>query len=400
MDFPYLVGITRRTPSRILFLVVDGIGGMPHPATGKSELETARIPNLDRLAQHSATGLITPVAPGIAPGSGPGHLALFGYDPLKYLIGRGVLEALGSDVALAPGDVAARGNFCTLTPDGLVADRRAGRVHSETSGKLCHQLNRVSVPGARIEVHPGKEHRFTLVLRGEGLSEEVSDTDPSHDGVAPLAAKALTPAAQKTAALVNAFVGAAHRTLRGQEQANGVLLRGLSKVPALPPMGHAYKLHPAAIAAYPMYRGLAHVLGMTVLPTGPSFQDEVDTLQQHFTSHDFFYLHYKPADAAGEDGDFDEKVRALETLDGFIPALLDLKPDVLVVTGDHATPAVLAAHSWHPVPLLIHAASTQGDGVPRFTERAFANGSLGRLPSVGTMLLVLAHAGKLSKFGP
>jgi 2,3-bisphosphoglycerate-independent phosphoglycerate mutase len=256
------------------------------------------------------------------------------------------------------------------------------------------------VEGVRIEVHPGKEHRFALVLRGERLSEDVSDTDPNRQDVPALKAKALKPEAERTAAAINAFVEQARERLRDQEQANFVTLRGLSKAPTLPQMGAAYALSPAAIAAYPMYRGLASVLGMRVIPTGATFTDEVASLREHFQEHDFFYLHYKPADAAGEDGNFDAKVRALEELDHFIPSLLDLAPDVLVVTGDHATPAVMAAHSWHPVPLIIHAAMTKGDGVPRFTERACAGGSLGRLPSVNTMLLALAHAGKLVKFGP
>lgn len=400
IDFPYLSSIVQKTPSRILMLVVDGLGGIPHPETGKSELETARLPNLDKLAQHSAAGLVTPVAPGVAPGSGPGHLALFGYDPLKYYIGRGVLEALGSGIALGQGDVAARGNFCTVSSDGVLVDRRAGRVASEVSAKLCERLNAIRVEGVRIEAHPGKEHRFALVLRGERLSEDVSDTDPNREDVPALKARALKPEAERTAAAINAFVEQARERLRDQEQANFVTLRGFSKAPTLPQMGAAYALEPAAIAGYAMYRGLASVLGMRVIPTGATFADEVASLREHFKEHDFFYLHYKPADAAGEDGNFDAKVRALEELDRFIPSLLDLAPDVLVVTGDHATPAVMAAHSWHPVPLIIHSSATRGDGVPRFTERACAGGSLGRLPSVNTMLLALAHAGKLVKFGP
>lgn len=400
IDFPHLSSIVQKTPSRILMLVVDGLGGLPHPDTGKSELETARLSNLDALAQHSAAGLITPVVHGVAPGSGPGHLALFGYDPVKYYIGRGVLETLGLGVPLRQGDVAARGNFCTISSQGVIVDRRAGRVASEVSARLCERLNAIRVDGAAIEVHAGKEHRFALVLRGGGLSQDVSDTDPNRQDVPALKAKALSPAAERTAAVVNAFVDQARQRLRDQEQANFITLRGFSQVPTLPQMGPSYALEPAAIAAYPMYRGLASVLGMRVIPTGSTFADEVATMRENWTRHDFFYLHYKPADTAGEDGNFEAKVRALEQLDAFIPALLDLRPEVLVVTGDHATPAVLAAHSWHPVPLIIHAASTRGDGVPRFTERACATGSLGRLSSVNTMLLAMAHAGKLVKYGP
>ena len=400
IDFPPLSSIVQKTPSRILMLVVDGLGGIPHPDTRKSELERAELPNLDALAQHSAAGLITPVVPGVAPGSGPGHLALFGYDPVKYYIGRGVLETLGLGVPLRQGDVAARGNFCTVSPQGVIVDRRAGRVASSVSAALCHRLNAIRLDGITVEVHPGKEHRFALVLRGDRLSEDVSDTDPNRQDVPPLKAKALNPHAERTAAVVNTFVEQAQASLRDQEQANFITLRGFSQVPSLPQMGPSYALEPAAIAAYPMYRGLAGVLGMRVIPTGGTFAEELETLREHWRRHDFVFLHYKPSDATGEDGNFDAKVRTLEQLDTFIPSLLDLKPDVLVVTGDHATPAVLAAHSWHPVPIIIHSASTRGEGVPRFTERACANGSLGRIASVNTMLLALAHAGKLVKYGP
>ncbi|MBI2935368.1 MAG: 2,3-bisphosphoglycerate-independent phosphoglycerate mutase [Chloroflexi bacterium] len=382
-------------------LVVDGLGGLPHPDTGKSELEMARIPNLDRLASESACGLITPVLPGIAPGSGPGHLALFGYDPLKHFVGRGVLEALGCDIALEPGDVAARGNFCTVTSDGLVSDRRAGRIPTEESEPLCKLLNQIKVPGIQLSVHPVKDYRFVLVLRGESLSEQVTQTDPEREGMAILSAQALLPAAEKTASAVNRFVEQARGILRSRAKANMVLLRGFSQVPVLPSMGDAYLLNPAAVAAYPMYRGLARVLGMRVITTGSTFADEVSSLSRCFHEHDFFYLHYKPADAAGEDGNFEAKVRALEQLDVFIPDLEALRPDVLVVTGDHATPAVLASHSWHPVPLLIHSQNTRGDGVSAFTERACATtGSLGRISSLNVMLLALAHGGKLAKYGP
>ena len=388
------------TPSKIVLLVVDGLGGLAHPDTGKSELETAHIPNLDALAQVSACGLTTPVLPGVAPGSGPGHLALFGYDPLKHQIGRGALEALGIEVDLAPGDVAARGNFCTVDGDGLLTDRRAGRIPTELSAPICQRLDRIEIPGVQLDVFSVQDYRFVLRLRGEGLSADVTETDPQITGAKALSAKPLKPEAQKTADLVNEFVNQAARLLSEEERANMLLLRGFAQMPVLPPMGEVYRLDPAAIAAYPMYRGLATVAGMNVIPTGRTFADEVDTLRSNWDKHDFFFIHYKPADAAGEDGDFDAKVKCLEDLDPFIPEILALEPDVLMIAGDHATPAIMAAHSWHPVPFLLHSKLTKGQGVPTFDEKACALGAIGSIPATSVMVLGLSHAGKMTKFGP
>ena len=388
------------TPSKIVLLVADGLGGLPHPDTGKSELETAHIPNLDALAGVSACGVTTPVLPGVTPGSGPGHLALFGYDPFKHQIGRGALEALGIDVELAPGDVAARGNFCTVDGDGLLLDRRAGRIPTELSAPICERLDRIQLTGVQVDVFPVQDYRFVLRMRGVGLSDAVTETDPQVTGVIALAAKPLKPEAQKTAALVNQFVSLAAQLISEEERANMLLLRGFAQMPSLPPMGEVYRLNPAAIAAYPMYRGLARVAGMKVIPTGRTFADEVDTLRENWDKHDFFFIHYKPADTAGEDGDFDAKVRCLEELDPFIPAIRELEPDVLMIAGDHSTPAIMAAHSWHPVPFLLHSKLTRGQGVPTFDEKACALGAIGSIPATSVMVLGLAHAGKMTKFGP
>ena len=388
------------TPSKIVMLVVDGLGGLPHPDTGTSELVQAHIPNLDAMARESACGLTTPVLPGVTPGSGPGHLALFGYDPLKYLIGRGALEALGIDVALDPGDVAARGNFCTVDANGVLVDRRAGRISTELCASLCQQLDRIQLDGVQLDVYPVQDYRFVLRLRGEGLSEALGETDPQQVGAPPLPVEPSLPEARQTAKLVNDFVARAKQLLAEEDRANMVLLRGFAQLPTLPPMGDVYRLDPVGIAAYPMYRGLATVAGMKVIPTGSTFADEVETLRQNFHSHDFFFIHYKPADAAGEDGDFDAKVKRLEELDPFIPLIKELEPDVFIVAGDHATPAIMAGHSWHPVPLMIHSALTRGEGVPDFSERSCGQGSIGRIPATQIMLLALAHAGKLTKFGP
>ena len=388
------------TPSKIVLLVVDGLGGLAHPDTRLSELETAHIPNLDAMALESACGLTTPVLPGVAPGSGPGHLALFGYDPLKHMIGRGALEALGIDVALEPGDIAARGNFCMVDGDGLLADRRAGRIPTQLSAPLCERLDKIEIDGFQLDVFPVQDYRFVLRLRGEGLSEFISETDPQVTGAAPLTVKPLAPGATRTAALVNEFVAQASKLLAEEERANMVLLRGFARLPDLPPMGDVYRLNTAGIAAYPMYRGLAEVAGMKVIPTGHTFGDEVETLRQNYNNHDFFFIHYKPADAAGEDGDFDAKVKCLEDLDPFIPQIRELEPDVFLVAGDHSTPAIMAAHSWHPVPFMLHSKLTRGEGVPGFNERTCAQGSVGSILATQVMLLAMSHAGKLNKYGP
>ena len=400
IDFPALADMVDSTASKIIMLVVDGLGGAPHPNTGLSELETAALPNLDRLARESSGGMTIPVLPGVAPGSGPGHLALFGYNPLKYFIGRGVLEALGIGAPLGNSDVAARGNFCTVDSRGLLTDRRAGRIPSEESFPLVEILDTIEVPGVQLSVLPVKDYRFVLIMKGAGLSDGVSETDPQRIGVEPLQVEALDASGEPTASVANAFIRQAREKLAGQSRANMVLLRGFSQLPSFPSMGESYRLNPVAIAAYPMYRGLARVVGMRVIQTGQTFEDELAALSEHYEDHDFFYLHYKPADAAGEDGDFEAKVKTLEDLDAYIPRILDLNPDVLVVAGDHSTPAVLAAHSWHPVPVLIHSRNTLGDGVEAFNERACARGSLGTFQAEYLMLQALSYADKLAKYGP
>jgi len=385
--------------SKIVLISSDGLGGLPRPETGKSELETARIPNLDRLASVSACGLLRHVAPGITPGSGPGHLGLFGYDPLRYLVGRGVLEALGIEFDLRAGDVAARGNFCTVDAAGLITDRRAGRIPTEVCVRLTERLRTIRLPGVELFVEPVKEHRFVLVMRGTGLGGRLSETDPQALGKPPLPVRALDTESARSADLVNAFIEQARALLADAAPANMVLLRGFDGVPALPRFPEVFGLRAAAIAAYPMYRGLAKVVGMDVLKTGGTFADEVVTLRQHWQSYDFFFVHYKDTDKAGEDGDFDAKVAALERLDGFIPEIEALRPDVLVVSGDHATPSILAAHGWQPVPVLLRSPYAGADPVTAFNERACAAGTLGTLPAQHLMPLVMANALRLTKFG-
>jgi len=392
-------GISTLSTTKIVLLVIYGLGGPPSPKTGKTELETADTPNLDQLATKGICGLIDPVSPGITPGSTPGHLALFGYDPVSFNIGRGVVEAMGIDFDLEPGDIAARGNFCTVDGAGLVTDRRAGRISTEKCTELCQLLDGLVLEGVRLFVCPVREHRFVVVFRGEGLAPEVSDSDPQQAGVAPRAIVALNPQADMMAAIANKFVAQAKIVLAKHHPANMVLLRGFSRRPHFPTMSEVYKLKPAAIAGYPMYRGLAKLVGMQVLETGASIMEEFATLRQNYADYDFFFLHIKGTDSAGEDGDFDRKVRIIEEVDNALPGLTSLEPDVIVVTGDHSTPALLKGHSWHPVPILLYSKWCRPDRVGEFSESACIFGGLGRFPATQIMSLAMANALKLSKFG-
>jgi 2,3-bisphosphoglycerate-independent phosphoglycerate mutase len=389
------------TPSRILLVVVDGLGGLPMEPGGPTEIEAARTPNLDALARLSSLGLLDPVGPGITPGSGPAHLALFGYDPVKYNIGRGVLEGLGIDFRLTGRDVAARFNFATADGNGNLTDRRAGRLSTEENRRLVQKLRGgVAAPaGCEIFIETVKEHRGLLVLRGDGLCGAIHDTDPQELGVPALPARALVPEAEKAAALVNEIIAQAVKALKGEKQGNTILLRGFAKHEPLPTMADRYGVDSFAVAQYPMYRGLARLVGMTVAPHTASTAEDLDALARNFSAHTFFYLHFKKTDSRGEDGDFAAKVKAIEELDGMIPALLALKPDVLAITADHSTPCRLAMHSWHPVPLLIHSPYCRTSGAPRFTERTCGAGVLSLRPSVSLMPILLANARKLIKFG-
>ncbi|MFC1967278.1 2,3-bisphosphoglycerate-independent phosphoglycerate mutase, partial [Chloroflexota bacterium] len=362
--------ISFSSPSKILLLVIDGMGGLPDPATGKTELETAHTPNLNHLAGKGICGLTNPVAPGITPGSAPGHLALFGYDPVRCNIGRGVLEAVGIDFDLKPGDVSTRGNFCTIDEKGLVTDRRAGRISTEQCAELCQLLDGISVGNVKVLVSPVKEHRFVAVFRGEGLTDQVSESDPQQTGIAPREFKPLAKEAGKMADTVNAFAAQAKAKLVGRQPANMLLLRGFSTHPHLPSIEEIYKLNPAAIAVYPMYRGLAKLAGMEILPTGTTLEEEVATLKQHYAGHDFFFMHVKWTDSSGEDGDFNRKVNVFEQIDRIIPEILNLEPDVIVIAGDHSTPAMLKGHSWHPVPVLLYSKYCRPDKVTEFSESA------------------------------
>jgi 2,3-bisphosphoglycerate-independent phosphoglycerate mutase len=385
--------------SKIVLLVADGLGGLPLEPGGKTELETARTPHLDALAQRGTLGLSVPVLPGIAPGSGPGHLGLFGYDPLQFRIGRGVLEALGIDFALGPNDVAIRGNFCTIDAAGNITDRRAGRIGSDIGAKLCEKLAKIAIPGVEVFVKPVKEYRLVIVFRGDGLGGNVEDTDPQATGVPPLSAVARTDCSQKTADIANEFLRQAREILKNDAPANFLTLRGIDKLPAIPTFQEVYGLRAGAIAVYPMYRGLARLVSMDVLDAGQTLSDQMARLEAAWNDYDFFFIHFKYTDSTGEDGNFAAKVQRTEELDTCIPRITALQPTVIVVTGDHSTPSKLKSHSWHPVPTLLAADSCRFDGSTEFGEAACLRGGLGQFEAKYLMLLAMAHAGRFDKYG-
>ncbi|MGI2335343.1 MAG: 2,3-bisphosphoglycerate-independent phosphoglycerate mutase [Dehalogenimonas sp.] len=388
-----------KTDSKIVMLVLDGIGGIQHPETGLSELETAITPNLDALAARSICGMSVPVIPGITPGSAPGHLGLFGYDPLEYFIGRGVLEALGIDFELQDGDIAARGNFCTLNENGVIVDRRAGRISTEAGAKLAELLCGITIDGVDIIVKPVKDHRMVAIFRGEGLSEAITDTDPQRIGIKPHLVESLDSNGSRMAAVVNQFTEQANRILNDHYPANGLVFRGFSTIPDYPRFSEVYKLDACAIASYPMYRGLAKVVGMTIIKTGQTLWDEIQSLTDNYLKYNYFFIHYKATDATGEDGEFGRKVAMIEELDRVIPQIEALAPDVIVVTGDHSTPSIMKGHSWHSVPVMISGAFCRPDTVKTFNETACLQGGLGHLAACQIMPIAMANAMKLGKYG-
>ncbi|MCG0278767.1 MAG: 2,3-bisphosphoglycerate-independent phosphoglycerate mutase [Thermanaeromonas sp.] len=401
----FLEELSQPSQTKMVLVVLDGLGGLPVPELGnKTELEAASTPNLDELAARSSLGLAHPVMPGITPGSSAGHLALFGYDPTKYVIGRGILEALGIGFDIKPQDIAIRGNFCTVEKRGselVVTDRRAGRPSTDHTVRICQRLQEIirDIEGVEVFIRPVKEHRFVVVLRGEGLDPRVKDTDPQKEGVAPLTPEPLAPEASRTASVTRKLLERIGEILADEPQTNYALLRGFSSQPGLTPFPERFKLKAGAIAVYPMYRGLASLVGMDVLALkGETLADEISTLKEQWGSYDFFFLHIKATDSRGEDGDFNGKIKVIEDFDKHLPSILELKPDVLVITGDHSTPSIYAAHSWHPVPFLLHSCWVRAEREAGFNEYACARGMLGQFPLLYTMNLMLAHAGRLEKF--
>ncbi|MCZ7543050.1 MAG: 2,3-bisphosphoglycerate-independent phosphoglycerate mutase [Anaerolineae bacterium] len=393
-----------RQAAKILLLIMDGLGGLPVEPGGPTELEAAHTPHMDRLAAEGTCGLSIPIARGVAPGSGPAHLALFGYDPLKYEIGRGMLECIGIGMDIGPKDVAIRGNFCTVDANGVITDRRAGRIPTEKCAELVAKLRAIEIPPYEITVEPVKEYRFGVVIRGEGLSGDIDDTDPQVTGKAPLPAVPRSPAAQKTADLVNEWIARVAAILKDEHPANMVTLRGFSMDPSLPKYADVYRLKAACVAVYPMYKGVSQLVGMDVIETDPhdAPADEFKRVMQQFEAgYDFVFCHIKYTDSRGEDGDFAAKAKVIESVDAALPVLLgETGPDVIVITGDHSTPAKYKAHSWHPVPLLLWAPETHmPDRATAFGERECMGGGLGHFPATDIMPLALAHANRMNKFG-
>jgi 2,3-bisphosphoglycerate-independent phosphoglycerate mutase len=385
--------------TKIVLLVADGLGGLPVEVNGRTELESARTPNLDACAREGVCGLSIPVLPGITPGSGPGHLGLFGYDPLQYRIGRGILEALGINFEVGPKDVAVRGNFCTVDDAGKITDRRAGRPTTERCVEMCRHLQGIRIPGLQVFVEPVREHRFVVVLRGDGLGDAVNDTDPQQVGAKPLEARGGDEASRLTAKAVNQFVVEAAKVLRPHAPTNMVTLRGFARYPKISTVQDIYGLRAAALAVYPMYKGLARLVGMEVVDAGTTLTDQVEALRRLYTSFDFFFLHYKYTDSTGEDGNFAAKVEMIERLDAEIPKIRALNPDVLIVTGDHSTPSKLRSHSWHPVPTLMLASTCRPDPVTEFGETQCLGGGLGQFQAMYLLPMAMAHALRLGKYG-
>ncbi len=402
MDLQFLHKLITPAETKMVMLVMDGLGGLPMEPGGRTELETARTPNLDALANQSALGLSVPVGPGITVESGPGHLALFGYDPLQYRMGRGVLEAVGIGFDLQPDDIAVRGNFCTVDANGVVIDRRAGRIPSEVSKELSGLLT-TRIEDVDIHVETVREHRLAIILRGPGLSTEVSETDPLKNGCHPLPIRALNLGAEKTARVLEQFLQRSQKVMashKPQQPANMLLMRGFDRYPQFPKFPDLFGMRSAAIAVYPSYRGIAKLVGMQVLPIkGGTAADEFKALEENWNIFDFFYIHIKETDLAGEDGDYARKVRVIEEIDNLIPRLTALIPDVIIICGDHSTPAYLKGHSWHPVPVMVYGKYVRADGIAEFGERACAHGSLGVLPAKDLMPIALANAGRVIKWG-
>jgi 2,3-bisphosphoglycerate-independent phosphoglycerate mutase len=402
MDFDVIKPlVVEGVKNKIVLLVMDGLGGLPIEPGGKTELEAAQTPNMDALAEKSLLGLHEGIRSGITPGSGPAHLALFGYDPIKYVVGRGVLSALGIDFDLQEQDIAARGNFCTVDDEGRVTDRRAGRIPTEVTERLCKLCREnVSIPGVEVFLEPVKEYRFLLVMRGKGLRANIRETDPQVEGKKPLLAKALNPESEKAAQLVQEFVRQAEKILANESPANMFLLRGFAQLPNWPKFPEALHLKAIAIAMYPMYRGVAKLVGMDSPTAAQSYEEEIDMLERYWDAYEFFFVHIKKTDSYGEDGNFDAKVHEIEKVDALLPRILALDPSVLIITGDHSTPSLMKQHSWHPVPVLLHSKLCRPDGIASFGERACRGGGLGvRFPAFELMSLAMAHAGRLEKFG-
>ncbi len=403
MDLTDIAALAQQTGEKILLLVLDGVGGLPLEPGGLTELETARTPNMDALLATGDAGLHVPVATGVTPGSGPGHLSLFGFDPLRYRVGRGALAALGVEFPLQVGDVAIRGNLCTVDDQGVIVDRRAGRIPSEEAAPVLEMLDGITVAGAKVFVRPVKEHRFLLVLRPEASTDaDIADTDPGVTGMPPLDVVAGSPSSEPAARVTREWLARVPETLAGQPHANMVLLRGFATLPDWPRFPDVFRMRSLAMAAYPMYRGVARLVGMDAAAVEDDPAALVPALRARIDDYDFFFLHVKGTDKAGEDGDFQRKVDIIEQVDEVLPALRETGIGVTLITGDHSTPASMKSHSWHPVPFLLHGGPGRGhrcEGTAGFGESECTRGAIGMIRGCELMPLAAARAGRLGKFG-
>jgi 2,3-bisphosphoglycerate-independent phosphoglycerate mutase len=403
MNPEVLKPLIHKNETKIVYIIMDGLGGLPREIGGKTELESAKTPMMNKMAKEGVLGQLDPIGPGITPGSGPAHLALFGYDPIADNVGRGILSALGVDFPVTGRDVCARLNFCTIDASGNITDRRAGRIATEINLRICEKLQKsISLSdGIEFFLKTEAEHRALLVIRGDHLGGHINDTDPQQVGVPALEAKGSDGDSQKTAKYVNEFLNKAKEFLKEEEKANFILARGFAKHEPLTTMEEKYGLRCAAIAQYPMYRGLARLVGMEVLPVPPDFDAMFGQLQENYNSYDFFYIHFKKTDSYGEDGNFDAKVKVIESVDEWLKKVVKINPDVLVITGDHSTPSVMKSHSWHPVPVVMHSRNLmiRPDSASEFGEKDCTIGGLGRMPMHNMILEAMAAAGRIQKFG-
>lgn len=401
MKTEFLKEIITKNESKIIFLIMDGLGGLPLQNKTKTELESAKRPNLDLLAKEGITGMLDPVSPGITPGSGPGHLSLFGYDPIEFQIGRGILSALGIDFNLTGRDIPARLNFCTVNDEGIITDRRAGRISTELNQKLCEKIkqNVTLSDGMEFFLETESEHRAVFVLRGDGLGGNVNDTDPQKVGEKPREAKGTDSESEKTAKYVSEFITKVKNVLKDEHPANMILARGFAKHHPLSTMEERYGLKALAIAQYPMYRGLARLVCMEVPSKPATYKAMWQQLEDNYSNYDFFFIHFKKTDSYAEDGNFEAKVKTIEEVDQWVGQLKKLEPEVVVITGDHSTPSALKSHSWHPVPALLWSKYCRPDDVTTFEERSCIKGAIGRMATKHLMMLALANALRLKKFG-
>ena len=409
----------------ILF-ICDGMGDRPNPDRGgRSPLEEASTPNMDRLASEGLVGLIDIISPGVRPGSDVAHLSLFGYDPYRYYTGRGGFEAAGAGLDLKLGDVALRCNYATVDDRLVIQDRRAGRIR-EGGEELAEALNsiRLEADGVKLEFHHTVEHRGVLVLRSEGrkLSRLVSDTDPHEIGVKVLEAKPLEDSeeAKFTAKLINEFTWRSYEVLKdhpvnvervrsGLPPANIILSRGAGTLPHVEPLGKLYNARFAAIAAVALVRGICRVVGMDLIDV-PGATGGLDTdysakgkaAVEALQSYDLVVVHVKAADVAGHDGKFDVKTEVIERIDhmiGEVMESLDLDSTYIALTADHATPVSVGDHMGDPVPFLLHGPGLFPSGVEKFCERTASKGNASRIKGSDLIPLLMNYMGRSEKFG-